>query len=309
MRLEFPFTQHDTPAIRRRIQGDLTTIAKRVEAEDPRFRALVLTGGFSRGEGTVLDDAPVNDYDLVVIRDRPGVGPYARLHEELSRELGIDVDLLPVWHARLPHVGRKLFWLDVRLGAQVIAGDEQALAGLRRFDQVDKGEIPRLLGNRAAGLLLALPGLDETPDERQRDLQATKAALAAMDATLLSQGQYAPTMRERLALTRAHPDHRVFESAVLWKLQPTHVLPAHWWETARDTLLSAVAATRAHAWRDGTEEIVLHALRSRRLATSPSQAVRRRAWEILRESTWPQASSTWPEERRAFFEARARTLQ
>lgn len=307
MQLDFAFTPKDTAPLRERITRDLSNIEARVRSADPHLRALVLTGGFARGEGTARDDAPVNDYDLVAIRDVPGPGPYARLREAFARLSSIDVDLMPIWHLRLPFVARKLFWLDARIGARVITGDPQALAGLRTFDQVDAGEVPRLLGNRAAGLLRALPGAGETPDEAERDLQATKAVLAAMDSHLLYRGGYAATMVERLRRTVGHPDHSLFQEAVDWKLHGRARAPS--WEDARDALLAAVDATGAQSWRDGLAEHVLHALKAGRLRSSPSQNLRRRSWSLLRESTWPDGPLRWREEKSAFFASREQTLQ
>lgn len=313
-RLDFPFTQRDTPALRKRIENDLAHVARRAHAADPHLAALVLTGGFSRGEGTALRDAPVNDYDLVAIRARPGGGDlYRTLGPHLTREVGIEVDLMPIWARRLPHVGRKLFWLDARLGARVIAGDPRLLDLLPRFERVAREEVARLLGNRAAGMLLSLPAADETPDEHQRDLQATKAILAAMDAALLAQGRYAPRMRERLGLARDHPDHDTFRIAVEWKLRPTRTLPSGYWEQARDALLRAVDATRARHTRDGLVEHALHLARAKRLRPNPSQAVRRRAWDLLARCTWPEGPrdepAAWTIVKRDFFAARAATLQ
>ncbi|HUR67798.1 MAG TPA: nucleotidyltransferase domain-containing protein [Candidatus Thermoplasmatota archaeon] len=331
LRLDFAFTEADTPDVRRRIASDLAHIARRAHALDARLDALVLTGGFARGEGTVRDGAPVNDYDLIAVRSRPGGdGIYRRLGEHLTSEVGLEVDLMPVWRARLPYVGRKLFWLDLRLGGRVVSGDPRALEKLRVFHvaRVSRGEIARLLGNRAAGMLLSLPAPGEAPDPRQRDLQATKAVLAAMDATLLDQGIYAPGMRERLSLTAAHRDHETFATAVEWKLRPHHPLPATWWERARDVLLRAVDETHARRGRDGVVEHLMHTAKARRVASSPSQAVRRVAWDLLSISTFPDGPADlpgavtmvrrlgfapgggdWGALKRTFFSARSRTLQ
>lgn len=329
--LDFPFTEHDTPALRSRIETDLTHVARRAHAADPHLVALVLTGGFSRGEGTTRYGAPVNDYDLLAICSRPAQSArYHRLSLALTEEVGLEVDLLPVWGPRLPFVGRKLFWLDVRMGGRVVSGDPRALRRLRQFParDVSRAEIARLLGNRAAGMLLSLPGEGEPADLHQRDLQATKAVLAAMDAVLLHRGQYAAKMRHRLALTRDHPDHATFSAAVEWKLRPAAPLPPGWWEKARDTLLRAVDETDARAASDGVVEHALHAVRAHRLARSPSQQVRRAAWVLLALSTYPQGPADislatravrrlavaapaprWADLKRGFFHARARTLQ
>lgn len=327
--LSFAFTEADTPAVRERIERDLSVIAERVQQADPRLVALVLTGGFSRGEGTTRDGAPVNDYDLVAVRARPGGDArYARLGLALTRELGIEVDLLPVWRARLPRVGRKLFWLDLRLGGKVILGDPSVLSRIRAFSasQVARAEVARLLGNRAAGLLLALPGPGGATDARQRDLQATKAVLAAMDATLLHRGEYAPTLRERFALSRDHPHADAFALALEWKLGQRAQMPDSWWDEAADVLLQAVRLTGARGVRDGLVERCVHFLRARAWARHPSQDVRLAAWDLLALSRWPDGPTDLDDARRilarigvdgpewralrdGFFARRASTLQ
>lgn len=329
--LEFPYTEHDTPPLRRRIQRDLGYVARRVHAQDPHLVALVLTGGFSRGEGTTRHGEPVNDYDLLAVRERPGGGLfYRQAGLRLTEELGIEIDLLPVWRARLPYVGRKLFWLDVRMGGRIVSGDPDALRRMRGFSatQVSRAEIARLLGNRAAGMLLSLPSEGEPPDPHQRDLQATKAVLAAMDATLIHRSLYTAKMRDRVALTVDHRDHDTFATAVEWKLRPSHPLPTNWWEKSRDALLRAVDETDARRARDGIVEHALHAAKARRIVYSPSQQVRTAAWDLLAISTFPQGPADiplatrtvrrlgapgrglgWAALKAMFITARARTLQ
>ena len=310
--LDFPFTEQDVPKAREVIERDLRAVCDAVARADPRLDALVLTGGFSRGEGTVRDGRPVNDYDLVAIRRGAGGDAlYRGLGHRLSRDVGIEVDLLPVARARLPHVGRKLFWLDARLGGRVIWGDADALRRLPAFAPADLPplEPARLLGNRAAGLLLALPTPDDPQPPEQCDLQATKAALAAMDATLLARGRYAPRMRERLALLHGHPDHATFARAVAWKLAGAwEPLGAPWWREARDALLRAVDATRARHADDGLAEHAMHLLRARRPALHPSRAIRREAWDLLARSDYPAGpAGGW--DKKDFFARRGRTLQ
>ncbi|HWH09433.1 MAG TPA: hypothetical protein VNX21_09555, partial [Candidatus Thermoplasmatota archaeon] len=148
--LDFAFTERDEPKAREVIERDLRLVCDAVRKADPRLDALVLTGGFSRGEGTVRDGRPVNDYDLVAVRRAwGGDALYRELGHRLGREVGIEVDLLPVARARLPHVGRKLFWLDARLGGRVILGDPRALDRIPAFGPADlpRSEAARLLGN------------------------------------------------------------------------------------------------------------------------------------------------------------------
>lgn len=324
-RLGFPLAERASPVAQERIRADLACIVAHVAREDPHACAVILTGGFSRGEGSIQADRPLNDYDLVCVRDRAGGARlYTSLADRLSAQIGLHVDLLPIWRARLPWVGRKLFWLDMRLGGRVIAGDARALERLRPIDpaQLPHEETARLLGNRAAGLLLALPAGIETPDPLQRDLQATKAILAAMDATLLHEGRYAARLRDRLAMTRSHPDHARFAAAVAWKLRGG-ATPATWWDDAAACLLRAVDATGARNARDSAIAHAVYAARARRLRPHPSRAVREVAWDLLAASRWPHGpegarpairrlglmEATWSHTKARFFDARAMTLQ
>lgn len=329
--LSFAFTEHDSPATRQRIRRDLETIIAQARAADPALVALVLTGGFSRGEGTVRDGAPVNDYDLIALRSRPGGrATYAKLAHALGETIGIEVDLMPMWRARLPRVEPKLFWLDVALGARVIWGDPRILRGLPAHTarDVPPREVARLLGNRAAGLLLALPGPGRPVDVALADLQATKAVLAAMDATLLAQGRYAARLRERLALSSKHPDHALFARAVHWKLGGSHEpLGASWWQAAADALLRAVESTNARGCPDGVAERGYHLVQASRLRANPSRTVREASWALLASSRFPegpdlvQAKRTlarlgsvddcqdWPALKSRYFALRASTLQ
>ena len=330
-RFGFPFTEADSPAARLRISEDLDLIARVVAAADPAMSALVLTGGFSRGEGTVRDGRPVNDYDLISIRTRPGGDDlYRRLAHELTESVSLEVDLMPVWRRRLPRIGRKLFWLDVALGGQVIAGNVGVLRELPAMSAADlpPQECARLLGNRAAGLLLALPGPDLPPDPQQVDLQAAKAVLAAMDATLLHRRQYAARLRDRLSMCSDHPHHATFAAAVEWKLRGSLARSRVGWEEASAVLLDAVEETGAREVSDGTAEHAVHLLRARRLRRDPSQRLRLVAWELLEKSRFPEGPDPatarralsragrldegaveWATLKKAFFALRAKTLQ
>lgn len=331
-RVGFAFTENDAPEARARIQRDLERIVAAIETADPKLDALVLTGGFSRGEGTVREGRPVNDYDLVAVRRATGGDAlYRELGHRLTKEIGIEVDIMPIARARLPLVGAKLFWLDVKLGGRVLHGEARTLDRLPVIDprRIPRIEVARLLSNRAAGLLLALPTTSDPQTPEQTDLQATKAVLAAMDATLLGRGEYAAGMRERLARLEGHAHHATFANAVAWKLAPgAPPLGAPWWREAKDVLLAAVASMRARDVGDGMPERAVAALKGR-LALHPSRLVRHAAWDLLAGCDHPDgprdvdeaarivstldqeasASEGWDGLKRRFFAARARTLQ
>src|SRR5688500_13331781 len=96
------YTTHDTPEVVRRIEGDIQHVLATVRAADPKLRSLVLTGGFARGEGALLEGAPQNDYDFVAVRSfgRPK-RPYAEIRQRLEKDLGLHVDLATISRWRL----------------------------------------------------------------------------------------------------------------------------------------------------------------------------------------------------------------
>src|SRR5687768_12529079 len=179
-----PYTVRDTPAIVARVERDLKRVIDTVRSADPGLRSLVLTGGFARGEGAVLNDTPQNDYDFVAIRGlrRPRVA-YAKLQERLEAELGIHIDLAPVAAWRLRLVSRSVFWYETRHRGRVLWGEDLLpRIRIRSHDDLDRAEALRLLVNRAAGLLL----VTDSPDDHARRIQAAKGLLAAMDAHLFA---------------------------------------------------------------------------------------------------------------------------
>lgn len=192
---ETAYTIRDSPAVVARIRRDLSLIESVVRGSDPALRSLVLTGGFARGEGSVLDGVPQNDYDLVALRGlgRPRV-PYARLRAELEARIGLHVDLAPVAAWRLYWVGPTIFWYETALRGRVIWGENLLpRIPVRTAGAIQRTEGLRLLVNRAAGLLLVRDG----GDAQALRLQASKALLAVADAHLLGRIDFAPSQTER----------------------------------------------------------------------------------------------------------------
>ncbi|MEA3137762.1 MAG: hypothetical protein QOC71_2043 [Thermoplasmata archaeon] len=297
-----PYTSLDTPAILRRIDADLASVVAAVRAGDRHVRSIVLTGGFARGEGAVLRGDPQNDYDLVAIRGfgRPAKS-YAALREELSKSLGLHIDLaaVPAW--RLQRAPASVFWYETALRGRVLWG-EDLLGSIRVRDAagLDPCEGLRLLANRAAGLLLATARPNDADALR---LQAAKALLAAFDAQMLAAGRFAPSQTERWhlfqrmllegpALAALHFQGAWLEWAYESKRDPGGVAdrdPGEAWQAARRAILVAIPSALRHAslrsldaygrkdslvgwatyaWRAGRVE------GARRLVTNPTGQVR-----------------------------------
>ncbi len=252
------YTVRDTPAVVARIQADLGAAVKAIREADPRARSVVLTGGFARGEGAVLDGRPQNDYDLVVVR---GVGrprtPYPVLRKRLEARVGLHVDLAGVQSWRLPFVPPTIFWYEAGLRGRLLWGLPCLhRIPLRRHQGIDPAEGLRLLVNRGAGLLLCTASNDAV----EVRLQAAKAFLAVADARLLARGRFAPSQTERWALTqRLAPSmapwaHGELGDWLAWAFQtktdPEGVAdrdPEAAWRAAARALLDAVPPALAHA--------------------------------------------------------------
>lgn len=291
------FTLRDTPQVQQRLCRDLGHAVQVVRSADPALRALVLTGGFARGEGSVRDGAPQNDYDLVALR---GLGrsrvPYPILAARLEKDLGLHIDLQPVWAGRLPWVQRSIFWYEMALRGHTLWGDASLLTRIPARDaaRIAPAEGVRLLVNRAAGLLLY-----EDADAAMVRIQASKALLGAQDARLLAEGIFAPSQRERWALGGTRDPWTAW--AFSFKLDPDRAEapePRAAWQAAAEAVLDAVPVALRHAQlpsiaayarADGLGENLIYRLRAgnvpgaRRWALHPTGRVRAATLALLAE--------------------------
>lgn len=200
-----------------RIHADLSAICHDLLSAPfaSSLRALVLGGGYGRGEGGVWVDSagdrhPYNDYDLVLIRSRSGPGPSRWIAEQRPRwsaRCGVHVDVEVLEEERIPELPHSLTWYEFGAGHHLVWGDATCLAPLtrHRLDQVNPWEWGRLLVNRGMGILLAWwrqgppphpMGEDEDLD-RFQERQLRKAWLALGDVLLADRGTYHHLLRER----------------------------------------------------------------------------------------------------------------
>ena len=196
-----------SPVFDARIDADMARIADAVYASkfSRHWKALVLLGGYGRGEGSPLigpngEELPFNDYDLIVVTD--SLDPQLRhalkkLEQALSKELGLPVDLYPYLKSALPRCEFSLLNYEMKYGHRVIRGDQKILDAMPTYahDAIPLSEGTRLLMNRGKLLLdikrrLAQP--EPLPkEERQRFLKFLfKADLAFGDCALLLRGAY-----------------------------------------------------------------------------------------------------------------------
>lgn len=188
-------------------------LAERIPASE--FHALVLGGGYGRGEGGVLasseGDQPYNDMEFYLFLSghpvwqerrhrRTLAAAIERFQEQAGLHLEFKIDSLRGFRRR----PISMFSYDLVAGHRVVVGPETLFADCgahARPDSLPLSEATRLLFNRCSGLLLAKQRLeqdilsDEDRDFVERNL--AKARLAFGDALLTACGCYHWSCRER----------------------------------------------------------------------------------------------------------------
>lgn len=194
------------------------------------FEALVLMGGYGRGEGGYrLNDGqpvPYNDYDyFVIVKDmsRKAVNTLQRQLKDVANRLevivGVEVDLAVMRTETLTTAPFTLMNAEMKWGHRVVTGNREVLDAMpdMPFDKLALGEFTRLMNNRGALLLMnsRMLSAGEEMNEQHREIffkYLFKAVIACGDAFLAIEGIYHPSYvekKKRLALLR-HPPGRNF---------------------------------------------------------------------------------------------------
>lgn len=194
-----------------------------------KLEAVLLGGGYGRGEGGVLrtgeGDRPYNDLEFYVAITGHRHGNEFRyqrrlqvLGEILTHLAGVEVEFKITSRAELARRPISMFSYDLVVGNRLLSGPDAtpALAGCehhRRAEEIPVDEATRLLMNRCSGLLFARAKLARDPwtpaaaDYVRRNI--AKARLAVGDAVLAAHGLYHWSCRERhnrlRLLVQSHP--------------------------------------------------------------------------------------------------------
>jgi len=180
-----------------------------------RLEAVVLGGGYGRGEGGVLHtrkgDQPYNDLEFYVFlrgsrlaNERRYREQLRQLGEDLSAGAGLHVEFKTDSLERLRRSPVSMFTYDLVSGHRIVHGSPGCFAGCAhhfKAGDIPLSEATRLLFNRCTGLLLVKDLLrrpllkPEESDFIGRNL--AKAQLALGDALLAALGLYHWSCRER----------------------------------------------------------------------------------------------------------------
>ncbi len=203
------FTSDYDEVVERSIQRQLGVAIEIIlkHMENPPT-GIVLSGGFGRGEGTVVKTkkgvSPVNDYDFLVVTketdvDLQGIGT------AIARELKMNlVDVGGMGLAMLGHLRPTQWAYDLKYGSRVIFGDPSLLDLIPKFtaNQIPIWDAIKLLCNRMIGAIgagLLRPAVFLTSPKRAQWLvvQIDHMLISCGDSFLISSKLYHHSYRER----------------------------------------------------------------------------------------------------------------
>ena len=195
----------------------------RASLPEGSWRALVLMGGYGRGEGgvEVIDgvERPHNNLDFLLITTGRWVSDTESLRRDLNEalrplaeEAGIGIDAGAISDRALERAPCRVMWYDVRFGHQTILGDPAWLPSLSRFtaERVLASDIRDLVVNRGTLLVIndAVVALEHPPAGVWKALvrHSVKAILGYGDALLYWRGVYHWSYAERQRRMAARRD-------------------------------------------------------------------------------------------------------
>lgn len=186
------------------------------QAVGPPFIALILAGGYGRGEGACVitdgKESPYNDFDLFLVVKDPYVLGEKVLEVTRSYEhmLKIEVDIgRPLTLTSIRNLPHQLMWQDLLQSHTVLRGPLDILtshAPSYLSENLPRVEALRLLLNRGSGLVQAIAHRYDMlsdpsytlPDEDFIRRNLHKCTLALGDGLLITHGLYAPPLDLRL---------------------------------------------------------------------------------------------------------------
>lgn len=250
------FTVDGSDTLEEKIAGDMAAVRSSVlEAVGPEnITALVLGGGYGRGEGGVFDrgegEIPYNDYDFFVVvpfgsrsRRRRMAAQLNSLKPSLEPTCGVHVDFGPPMPLEsLSHLPYEIMNMEAKAGYHVVYGPEHIFDAMPNYDTARPPleEGARLLMNRGVGLLMAKMLLREKssldPFEHEFCVRNMyKALMAQGDCVAIAHGVYSTRYSERLGRFDSVADTSLpeparlradYEAALAFKLRPDHAVPA-----------------------------------------------------------------------------------
>lgn len=260
-----------------------------------RLEALLLAGGYGRGEGGVLrtpaGDRPYNDMEFyvfvkgnAVLAERRYRHALHELGESLTPDAGLEIEFKVITFEKLRRSPVNMFYYDLVEGHRWAMGDESLLRGCehhRVAGKIPLHEATRLLFNRSSGLLYAQRRLGADDFTREDadfvGRNCAKVQLAIGDALLTAEGRYHWSCRERgERLKQAAPE---LPAGVLEKVRAHHEHGVRFKLHPEQSMATAGELKELHAELSGlAREVWLHVEQKRlrqRFATAKDYALNR----------------------------------
>jgi len=207
-------------------------------------RAMVLLGGYGRGEGGVVvtDDGerPHNNLDFLVITHSVSQADQERLKtsvqeavQPLEQAYAIEFDVAAIDEAKLRRSPSLVMWYDMRFGHKTVVGDTAFVPALKHFcvERIPTWDVLNLLVNRGTLIVIndQLIGLRKLSlHERRRVVKlAMKAIIGYGDALLYFLGRYDWSYAEKQRRMRdcdEVPDsfRMLYDEAIEFRFQPRY---------------------------------------------------------------------------------------
>ena len=210
------YTRFGSPNVERRIGAMVAQAAGLVAKHfHPReLRALVLLGGYGRGEGGIYYDndleRPHNNIDLLLITTPWGALRKHALKQRLDdvlrpiveqEEIGIDTGVISALELQNAHA--RVIWFDLRWGHRTILGDASLIPALPPLTaaEIEIDDIHNLLVNRASLLVIndaiIERGIASANDARFITKHLMKAIIGHGDVFLFLRGRYHASYLEK----------------------------------------------------------------------------------------------------------------
>ncbi len=228
----------------------LTALVTEIAARSQRLlpssvcRAMVLLGGYGRGEGGVIKtnqgERPHNNLDFLIITRALPPEEQARLKTQVQEALAavkqdykVELDFAVISEAKLRHSPSLVMWYDMRFGHKTVLGDATLVPSLQQFDlkRIPAWDIRNLLVNRGTLLvindqLMASRALSPD-DEKLLVKHAMKAIIGYGDALLFFLGGYHWSYVEKQKRMRQKADvspafRAVYDQALEFRFQPDY---------------------------------------------------------------------------------------
>ncbi len=210
------FTTDGGPELEKRLESWCAAFTVGVRGIIPEWalRAVVLGGGYGRGEGGVVrgprGEEPYNDLEFYIFVAGPLLAQERRFNKRLlelthhwTAKTGIEFEIKLLTFEKIRRAQVSMFYHDLVVGHRWLHGvrEEFDCEHHRAAHRIPLHEATRLLMNRSSGLLFAAARLDQTAfagedaDFVRRNI--AKAQLALGDAVLTAFGRYHASCRER----------------------------------------------------------------------------------------------------------------